>query len=54
MSWPKIRYLPEPERKPFSEWLTGQTRPWIDEEKIQDGYYPWDYERWKAGKPIVD
>lgn len=54
--WPRIRDLPEAERKPFEQWLSGQTRPWIiglpDSE--QDGYFEWDYKHWKAGLPIID
>jgi hypothetical protein len=54
--WPRIRDLPEPERNPFTKWLEGQTMPWIEGEPVenQDAFYPWDYERWKAGKPIID
>lgn len=54
--WPRIRDLPESEREPFTEWLNGQTRPLIDglPDDEQDGYYRWDYERWRAGWPVVD
>ena len=60
--WPRIRDLPEAERVPFRKWLTGQTVPMIDglPYEEQDGYYRWDYERWraqnarKAGKAVVD
>ena len=55
-TWPRIRDLPERERGPFTKWLAGQTRPWIDGagEDSQDGYFPWDYSRWKAGIAVVD
>ena len=54
--WPRIRDLPEEERKPFYDWLYGQTRPLMDNVPMdeQDAYYSWDYERWKAGLPIID
>jgi hypothetical protein len=47
--FPRLKDLKPRERKQFSKWLGGQTRPYLkglsyDE---QDGYYPWDYERWK-------
>lgn len=47
--FPRIRDLPENERKPFNDFLRGQTRPWIDgeDENNQDAYYPWDYKEWK-------
>jgi hypothetical protein len=46
---PRIQDLPEPERVPFHVWLTGQTRPVLDDLPMgeQDGYYPHDYVRWK-------
>jgi len=52
----RIRNLPEDERKPFSEYLAGQTRPWIEElpEDEQDFFYPSDYQRWKDGLPVRD
>lgn len=46
--WPRIGNLPEKERIPFAKWLIGQTAPHLSEEDLQDGYYPWDYDRWKA------
>ncbi len=54
--WPRIKDLPKEEREPFQKWLNGQTRPWLDgvPSKKQDGYYQWDYERWKEGLPIID
>lgn len=54
--WPRIGDLPKNEQAPFDAWLSGQTRPWIEgeDEKNQDAYYPWDYDRWKQGKPIID
>lgn len=54
--WPRIRDLPASEQASFREWLTGQTMPWIEGEPMeeQDGYYVWDYKRWKEGKPIID
>lgn len=47
--WPRIRNLPEAERRPFIEFLCGQTVPWIEGEPMeeQDGYYPWDYDNFK-------
>lgn len=29
--WPRIRNLPESERRPFGKWLEHQTRPWLDD-----------------------
>lgn len=52
--WPRIRDLPEAEREPFTQWLAGQTRPLLVGEEIQDGYYGWDYARWKRGQQIID
>lgn len=54
--WPRIRDLPEAERRPFGKWLCGQTRPRLEAapDHEQDAYYPWDYSRWKEGKPVVD
>jgi hypothetical protein len=54
--WPRMRDLPENERAPFNKWLNGQTCPVIEGIPIeeQDAYYPWDYDRWKRGHPIVD
>ena len=54
--FPRLRDLPEKERKPFSKWLFGQTQPWLDNvpDKDQDAYYPWDYQDWKAGRPVTD
>ena len=47
--WPRIRDLPEQEQVPFSAFLAGQTRPWLDGITVeqQDAYYTWDYENWK-------
>jgi hypothetical protein len=49
--WPRIKDLPAEEQEPFREWLYGQTRPIIDGVTFgeSDGYYEWDYQRWKAG-----
>ena len=49
-NWPRIKDLPEDEREPFSQWLGGQTRPFIEglSWDEQDGYYESDYERWKV------
>lgn len=44
--WPRIRDLPEHEREPFRLWLSDQPRPTLIDD-IQDGYYGWDYSRWK-------
>ena len=54
--WPRIRDLPEHEREPFLVWLEGQTRPLIGDLPMeeQDGYYRWDYDRWKQGRPVID
>jgi len=54
--WPRLRDLPETERIIFNEWLCGQTCPWIEgePESEQDGYYPWDYERWVQRRPVID
>ena len=55
--WPRVGDLPENERLPFSLWLNGQTRPVGDTSVPQDQgdwYYSWDYERWKAGLPVID
>jgi len=43
--WPRTKDLPENERAAFEKALNGQTRPMEHE----DSYYPWDYDRWKAG-----
>jgi len=50
--WPRIKDLPKDEQKEFERFLRGQTCPYIDGLPIeeQDGYYPWDYTRWKAIK----
>jgi len=45
---PLISDLPEDEQEPFGKWLGGQTVP------SPNGYYQDDYDRWKAGLPIVD
>lgn len=54
--WPRLRDLPEPERAAFRKALGGQTVPWVDgvPQEDQDFFYPWDYERWKAGRPPLD
>ena len=46
---PRIHDLPEPERKPFAEWLRGSAAPWIEGVPLgeQDAYYLHDYRRWK-------
>lgn len=48
-NWPRIRDLPEGERIPFSEFLVGQTIPWLEgvAREDQDGYYEHDYRNWK-------
>lgn len=50
--WPRIRDLPEQERKPFADFLIGQTVPVIEGEPMdaehQDGYYSHDYRNWKS------
>ena len=54
----RISELPEDEREPFTNWMQGQTRPWIDDLDPQDTAYPWDYERWinkkKTGLEVWD
>lgn len=55
--YPRLRDLPETERVPFNKWLYGQTRPVTDPtlpHSEWDEYYPWDYDRWKAGLPCID
>lgn len=57
MKYPRLRDLPEGERELYKSWLTGQTRPICNETEAEsewDWYYPWDYERWKAGLPVID
>ena len=58
MNWPRVKDLPEQDREPFTRWLDdyGQTRPLIDGVPMeqQDGYYEWDYGRWKERRPVVD
>lgn len=57
MDYPRIRDLPKEEQEPFSDWLGGQTCPVGDTKTPMsewDWYYPWDYERWKKGLPIID
>lgn len=50
--WPLIEDLPKDEQEAFSKWLTGQTVPINQDGTI--GYFPHDYERWKAGLPVID
>lgn len=39
----------------FAEWLYGQTMPFVEEdENPTDWAYLWDYNRWKAGLPVID
>ena len=54
--FPRIRDLPKNEQPYFEHWLWGQTRPLIEglPDEEQDAYYPWDYERWKEGLPVID
>lgn len=59
LQWPRICDLPAHEQIPFEKWLTGQTRPMLEnisptDDFGQDGYYDHDYRRWKAGLPCVD
>jgi hypothetical protein len=44
--YPTIDELPEEERKPFTEFMRGQTGPLNPDGTL--GYYSHDYERWKA------
>lgn len=55
-NFPRIRDLPEQERESFCRWLSGQTVPWFDNLPIseQDGYFRWDYMRWKKRLPVID
>lgn len=52
-NWPRLRDLPVEEREAFDKWLLGQTCPFLEgvHREEQDGYYPWDYARWKARGP---
>lgn len=54
--FPRIRNLPLEEQEPFRQWLSGQTMPLEESVPLeeQDFYYQWDYDRWKAGLPIID
>lgn len=54
--WPRLRDLPEEEQKPFLAWLRGQTCPHLEDAlpEDQDGYFPWDYYRWKENSQIWD
>lgn len=47
--WPRIKDLPEQERVPFRQWLSGQTCPLISNlpYEEQDAYYEHDYRNWK-------
>ena len=39
----------------FRKWLYGQTCPLVEEDEAPtDWAYMWDYDRWKAGLPIID
>lgn len=38
----------------FNEWLTGQTRPFVDDENPFDWAYYEDYLRFKDNLPIID
>ena len=55
-AWPRVRDLPEEQQEPFTQWLAGQTRPMIPDVPMsqQDGYFPWDYERWIKRLPVID
>ena len=62
----RIGELPEDEQAPFIKWLEGQTMPlpgipevYVDDksgwsEWIMDAAFPWDYDRWKAGRQVID
>ena len=52
--WPKIKDLPKEEQEPFWEWLTGQTIPMNEDNPEEKCYFQWDYDRWKAGLPVID
>jgi hypothetical protein len=54
--YPRKRDLVKEEQEPFWRWMEGQTCPGVygllDED--QDYFYPWDYDRWKAGLEPLD
>lgn len=52
----RIRDLPEKERKPFADWLVGQTCPVLEglPQKEQDAYYAVDYIAWKRRHAPLD
>jgi hypothetical protein len=55
--FPRIRNLSPDEQREFSKWLMGQTCPFLKgvPYEEQDGYYPCDYDAWKAylkGEPV--
>lgn len=52
--YPKLSDLPIEEQARFRTWLSGQTLPYNTKDPEEFHYYPWDYERWKAGKPVID
>lgn len=56
ITYSRICNLSANEREKFSKWLWGQTCPMLDYLPMseQDGYYDWDYERWKKGLPVID
>jgi hypothetical protein len=55
-NWPRIKDLPAEEREEFQTYLSGQTCPLIAGLPLedQDGYYPWDYDRFKRKLPVID
>lgn len=53
--WSRVRDLPQEEQKEFEKWLNNQTRPMFTAgshrvNSEQDGYFDWDYARWKCHK----
>lgn len=52
----RIGELPEDEQALFTKWLHGQTMPLprVGGIYVEDAAFPWDYDRWKAGKQVID
>lgn len=48
--------LPDDLKEEFRKWLVGQTipMPMLDGELVEDAVYPWDFDRWNNGRPIID
>jgi len=55
VSYGKSTHLPKDELDSFSKWLYGQTLPYIENtQKGEFYFYMHDYDRWKAGLPVID